>query len=170
MLESNGLAQFANTDPSSGIGHLVYYDSTTGSLMAVPFDANRLQVKGSPVPVLEGVQNWAGPFASFGFSDSGTLAYVTDVAPASANNTLVWVDRKGAEQSLPAPPRRYAGPAVSPDGARVAVSIEEGSPLNSKLDIWRYDLVRGTLTRLTSNEGSYAPGLDPEWEVDLHVS
>jgi len=162
VLESNAIAQFANTDLSSAIGHLVYYDPTTSSLMAVPFDANRLQVKGSPVPVLEGVQNRVGPFASFGFSDSGTLAYVTGVAPASANNSLVWVDRKGAEQALPAPPRRYGWPAVSRDGERVAVQIEDGSPTNTKSDIWLYGLARGTLTRLTSDEISFAPVWTPD--------
>jgi predicted Ser/Thr protein kinase len=162
VLESNGFPQFANTDPSSGIGHLVYYDSPTGSLMAVPFDANRFQVKGSPVPVLEGVQSFVGPFASFGFSDSGTLAYVTDVAPVSANNTLVWVDRKGVEQPLPAPPRRYAAPALSPDGERVAVQIEDGSPIAPKLDIWLYDLARSTLTRVTSDGFSFGPIWTPD--------
>jgi len=162
VLESHAVAQFANTDPSSAIGHLVYYDAATGSLMAVPFDANRLQVKGSPVPVLEGVQNRVGPFASFGFSDSGTLAYVTGVAPASANNSLVWVDRKGVEQALPAPPHRYAAPALSPDGERVAVQIADGPPINTKPDIWLYGLARGTLTRLTSDEGSFAPVWTPD--------
>jgi len=162
VLESHAVAQFANTDPSSAIGHLVYYDAATGSLMAVPFDANRLQVRGSPVPVLEGVQNLVGPFASFGFSDSGTLAYVTGVAPASANNTLVWVDRKGVEQPLPAPPRRYGAPAISPDGERVAVHIAVGSPINTKPDIWLYGLARGTLTRLTSDESSFAPVWTPD--------
>ena len=127
VLESNGHAQFANTNPSSQIGHLVYYDGATGSLMAVPFDARRLQVNGSPVPVLDGVQSWVGPFGSFGFSDSGTLAYVAGTGPAATNNTLVWVDRKGAEQPLRAPPRRYTAPALSPDGERVAVQIQEGA-------------------------------------------
>jgi Tol biopolymer transport system component len=165
VLESNGHAQFANTDPSSAIGHLVYYDATTGSLMAVPFDANRLQVKGSPVPVLDGVQSFVGPFGSFGFSDSGTLAYVTGASPASANNTMVWVDRKGAEQPLPAPPRRYAAPAVSPDSERVAVQIEEGSPMTSRPDIWLYGLARGTLTRLTSQDRNFGP----VWTTDAKL-
>jgi Tol biopolymer transport system component len=128
----------------------------------VPFDANRLQVKGSPVPVLEGVQNLVGPFASFGFSDSGTLAYVTGVAPASANNTLVWVDRNGAEQPLPAPPRRYVAPAISPDGKRVAVHIADGSPISNKSDIWLYGLARGELTRLTLDERSIVPVWTPD--------
>ena len=166
VLESNGIiAQFANTDPSSAMGHLVYYDATTGSLMAVPFDANRLQVKGSPVPVLDGVQSFVPVFGSFGFSDSGTLAYVTGGGLASANNTLVWVDRNGAEQPLPAPPRRYAVPAVSPDGERVAVQIEEGSPMTAKIDVWLYSLARGTLTRLTSEDRNFAPVWTPDENV-----
>jgi len=162
VLESNSFARFANTNPPSGIGHLVYYDGATGSVMAVPFDANRLQVKGSPVPVLDGVQDWAGPFGSLGFSDSGTLAYVLGASPTFTNNTLVWVDRKGAEQPLPAPPHGYAAPAVSPDGERVAFEMAEGSVMAFKADIWLYGLARGTLTRLTSDEASFAPVWTPD--------
>jgi len=162
LLKSNSFPRFANTNPSSGIGHLVYYDGATGSVMAVPFDANRLQVKGSPVPVLDGVQDWAGPFGSFGFSDSGTLAYIPGAGPTFTNNRLVWVDRKGAEQPLPAPPRGYAAPAVSPDGEFVAFEIAEGSVMAYKADIWLYGLSRGTLTRLTSDEASYTPVWTPD--------
>ena len=57
---------------------------------------------------------------------------------------MVWVDRKGLAQPLPAPPRAYANPRLSPDGRQVALDISETSR-----DIWIYDLMRDTLTRLT---------------------
>ena len=57
--------------------------------------------------------------------------------------TLVWVDRQGGEEPG-APPRPYIHPRVSPDGARVAVAIED-----QENDIWVWDLARRTLSRLT---------------------
>jgi len=166
VLEGNGIAQFANTDPSSAIGHLVYLNATTPSLMAVPFDRNRLQAKGSPIPVLDRVQTQDGTLGAFGFSDSGTLAYVTGLAVVGSGatfaiNTLVWVDRKGSEQRLPAPPRGYTAPAVSPDGEHVAVQIrEESSTITT--DIWVYALARGTLARVTSEGPNFAPVWTPD--------
>ena len=55
VIERNAVAQFANTDPSSAMGHLVYYEQTNGSVMAAPFDTKRLCAQGSPVPVLDRV-------------------------------------------------------------------------------------------------------------------
>jgi serine/threonine-protein kinase len=156
LFEFEGHAQFANTDPSSGMGHLVYFDAATTSIMAVPIDVKRVQVKGSPVPVLAGVQQGGGPFGSYGFSDSGTLAYLTGAGRrARPNSMMVWVDRKGEEQILPAPEHRYFSPAISPDGERVAVSIQGSTPsLGSAGDIWLYELARATLTRVTSDDRS----------------
>jgi hypothetical protein len=48
--------RYVPTRPGSSVGYIVYYTSLTGSLMAVAFDASRMEVKGSPVPVLDGVQ------------------------------------------------------------------------------------------------------------------
>jgi len=71
---------------------------------------------------------------------------------------LVWVDRKGAEQPLPAPVHNFVMPRISPDGRRVAAALEEADN-----QIWLYDLARDALTRLT-----FAPGdnVDPVWTPD----
>ena len=71
---------------------------------------------------------------------------------------LVWVRRRGAEQFLAAPARAYLNPAISPDGRRIAVSIND---VDSQL--WLYDIVRDTLTRLTF-EGN--TNLNPCWTPD----
>ena len=63
--------------------------------------------------------------------------------------SLVWVDRDGNEEPLPAPPRDYDRPRVSSDGTRVAVEIDEGD----NTDVWVWDLERETLTQLTFDEG-----------------
>ena len=61
----------------------------------------------------------------------------------------MWVDRNGVEQPLPAPPHAYRYPRLSPDGQRVAVTIEEPGDSTSGSTI----SARDTLTRLTF-EGS----------------
>jgi len=135
-------------------GHLVYLQGA--NLMAAPFDLQRLATTGAPAPVIEGVLAARG-IAQYSFSSTGTLVYVPG-ANQEAGLKLVWVDRKGGEQPLPAPAHNYVLPKVSPDGKRVAVGIEE---VDSQT--WVYDLDRDTLTRLTF-EGS--ANIDPLWTPD----
>jgi serine/threonine protein kinase len=127
-------------------GYLLFVRA--GTLLAQPFDANRLELKGDAFPIAQGVlssPNNGG--AAVAVSENGVLAY--RMVPSNAQTELVWVDRKGVEQPLPAPPHGYRNPRISPDGQRVAVTIDE---LGSQE--WILDIGRGTLTRLTF-EGSY---------------
>ncbi len=126
-------------------GHLVYYRA--GTIMAAPFDTARLAVLGTPVPAIEGVMSTIGNNggAQFSYSSLGSLVYVPGGLQSDVQTTLVWVDRKRSEQPLPAPPHSYANPRLSPDGRQVAFDIADAG----KQDIWIYDLLRDTLTRLT---------------------
>ena len=127
-------------------GHIVYYSALTRSLMAVAFDAGRTELKGSPVPVLDGVLGFGNsPFGLLGVSDSGTLAYIPGGADLPLDRKLLWVDRKGAQQPLPAPPRIYLDGVLSPDGQLIALTIS-----TQGRDIWIYDMTRGTLAKITS--------------------
>jgi Tol biopolymer transport system component len=126
--------------------------------MAVLFDPQRLEVKGTAVAVVEGVLQ--SPFtgaAQSSVSATGSLVYVPGGVQASQRR-LVWVNRNGAEQPLAAPARAYRGPRISPDGRRIAVGIAE-----QESQIWLYDLSRETLTRLTfeGNTNQY-----PVWTPD----
>src|SRR5262249_34519400 len=106
-------------------GHLVY--ARGGGLLAVPFDLKRLEVTGPPVPILEAVtMTSVTGTAEFGVSADGSLAYVPG-AKTGVERTLVWVDRKGAPQPLPAAPRAYMSPRLSPDGQRMAIAIVDPS-------------------------------------------
>jgi serine/threonine-protein kinase len=71
---------------------------------------------------------------------------------------LVWVDRQGRETAIAAPPRAYLYPRISPDGGRVVVYVAD-----QMRDLWVWDVVRLTLTRLT-----LTPSLDsyPVWSPD----
>jgi eukaryotic-like serine/threonine-protein kinase len=127
-------------------GYLLF--TRAGTLLAQPFDADHLELKGDASPMADGLQFISSNGGSaVAVSESGVLAY--RVAPANAQTELFWVDRKGGEQPLPVPPHAYRNPRLSPDGQRVAVTIDE---LGSQE--WLLDVGRGTLTRLTF-EGSY---------------
>jgi serine/threonine-protein kinase len=138
-------------------GHIVYAAGTT--LRAVRFDLARLEVTSEPISVVDRVPAGVFGSAEFAVSRSGTLLYVAgDANKALAENTLVWVDRDGREQLIPAPPRAYTMPRISPDGTRVALDIRD-----QENDIWIFDLHRQTLERRT-----FDPQLDqyPVWTPD----
>ena len=145
-------------------GHIVY--ARAGTLLAVPFDLSRLQVTGDPISVAEGqgVSLGTEGNAQFSISETGSLIYVPG-GLQGANRTLVWVDRKGAEQPLAAPPRNYSFPRLSPDGQRVAVNIAGAND-----DIWIYDIPREALTRLTSGARSLNPVWTPEGKRIIYRS
>jgi serine/threonine-protein kinase len=137
-------------------GHLVY--ATGGTLRAVPFDVKRLAVAATPpLSVIDHAVIASSGAANFDVSQSGVLAYVSG-ASGPPSRTLLWVDRRGREESLGVPPREYLYPRISPDGTRVALDIRDQSN-----DIWMWDLARKTLTRVTTH-----PGLDrfPLWMPD----
>ncbi len=129
-------------------GHVVY--GVEGTLRAVGFDLERLEVTTDPVPVLDGVITKPGGAADFGVSANGSLVYVPGAPATTQARTLVWVDRQGQEEPLGAPPAPYESPRVSPDGQSVAVEVR--NPENS--DITIYDLERDTPTRLTFDPGA----------------
>jgi serine/threonine-protein kinase len=137
-------------------GHLVY--ARSGNLLAVPFDADKLQVTGDPIPVGEGAGvslSYEGN-AQFSVSRAGSLVFIPGGLQGS-NRTLVWMDRNGHEQPLPAPPRDYIEPRLSPDGQRIAVVIS-----GAEDDIWIYDIARQAMTKFTSG----ARSLNPVWTPD----
>jgi len=119
-------------------GHLVY--AVGGTMFAVPFDANRLEKTGTPVPVLVGVRRATAATtgsAHFAVSGNGTVIYRPGPGNISAAVRGVLIgDDKGSSASLKLPVGNYAHPRVSPDGRVLAVSREDGTTT----DIWTYDL------------------------------
>ena len=124
-------------------GHLVYAVEE-GSVRAVPFDAASLEVRGSPIPLVEGVRVKVTGAADFSISDNGRLVYA--LGRGTEGEVLAWVDRDLQREELGAEPLDYRHPRVSPDGTRIAVSVAEDS---GGRDIQVYDLARGAWTRLT---------------------
>jgi len=128
-----------------------------GTLMAVPFDPVRLAVTGGPTGVIDGVMQAANKGSTyiantlagqFTVSDTGALVYLTGGTVAADDKFLVWVDRHGTLQPLPAPPRPYMVPDISPDGGRVAITTIDTR------QVWTYDLARDALSAVTSDGNS----------------
>jgi Tol biopolymer transport system component len=139
-------------------GHLVF--GREASLWAAPFDAQRLELAGDPVRVAENIQVNIGGWAHYALATDGTLVYLSgDTLGSGFKRTLVWVDRQGKEELISANPNNYRSPRISPDGTKVALSIEAD---DNTYDIWIWDLISETMTRLTFNESSG----NPLWTLD----
>jgi len=141
---------------SSGVGHLVYVNKAT--LFAIPFDLDKLETRGTAVPVLDDVAYQSGTgTGQFDVSRSGTVVYRRASVGTSAIATLQWVDPSGKKEPLLAKPGAYRYPSLSPDGKRVAVVFAEGAP-----DVWVYDPQRDRSARVTFG------GLNtfPKWSPD----
>lgn len=128
-------------------GHLVYLtgEIMKGVIMAVSFDPVKQEAKGAHIPVIDGMLLGST-------SNSGTLAYIPAriIEQASgilSRRNLVWVDRTGNETPLNAPPDYYRTPKISPDGTKVALSIEGDNP-----DIHIWDSIHENMKRLTFKE------------------
>jgi Tol biopolymer transport system component/tRNA A-37 threonylcarbamoyl transferase component Bud32 len=145
-------------------GHLVYVQG--GTLMAAPFDLQRLALTGSAVPLVEGIQqSTADGNAQYAFSDTGSLVYLSG-GVQSQQLKLVWVNRTGAEQPVAAPDHAYVNPRISPDGRHLAVGIME-----QERQVWLYDLSRQTLTRFTfQGDNNTAPFWTPDGRRIVFIS
>ena len=156
-----GGSQAEYVDPSGGAeqaGYLIY--AAAGALRAVRFDPVRLEVLGDPVTVVEQVMIKPTGAANYAVSRQGTLFYVPGgVSVQMSPKSLVWVDRKGHEEPIKAPPRAYGAPRVSPDGRSLLLGIVD----RESNDEWIWDLERETLKRVTFAPGSDALGL---WTPD----
>jgi Tol biopolymer transport system component/predicted Ser/Thr protein kinase len=112
-------------------GYLFYIRDET--LLAVPFDAARRMITGTPVPLVEHVLYYPNTGSgAFSVSDNGVLAYQAGAKPVVSE--LGWYDRKGERIGAVAAPGDYEDPRISPDGGRVAVNRID--PSTGTANIW----------------------------------
>jgi serine/threonine-protein kinase len=143
-------------------GHLLFVRNE--ALFAIPFDAGKLEISGSPRSVVDSLATLAGDqeagdgSAQFDVSESGSLAYRSGALGQSALS-MVWVDRSGVASPVTPEKLGYNHAAVSPDGKRIAVSISGAGGT----DIWIYEIERGVLTRFTFNGAGNSM---PVWTPD----
>ena len=136
-------------------GHLLY-SRIDRTLMAVPFDAGRLEITGDPLPVADNVSLGIGGWMELSVSRSGRMLYLRGLG----NKGLVRVTRSGQEEVLDpmAGFGGYGSPRISPAGTRVLYErlTQSASGIG---DLWLYGLGDGTRTRLTfSGDNTY-----PAW-------
>jgi serine/threonine-protein kinase len=141
-------------------GHLAYFDD--GTLLAAPFDVERLEVVGPAVPVIEGVRGF-GVFGSgvssahWAVSEGGTLVYVP--GPVGAGEQFMFFDAQGAAEPLGLPSGRFAFPRISPDGKRVAFNADQGG----QAAVFIYELSDAIAVRRVTYGGN---NRFPVWSAD----
>jgi hypothetical protein len=135
-------------------GHLIY--GVMGTLRAVAFDLGRLEVVGTPAPVLDGVVTTALGAADVAVAANGSLVYVRGARVTMASQpSSPWIARDMPQRWLGSRSTRYRDVRVSPDGARLALATED--------DVWIYDATRLTPSRLTTDPARDA---SPLWTPD----
>jgi len=131
-------------------GYLVFLRQ--GTLMAARFDPDRLELISQAYPIRANVmQALTGKNATynsgagqFAISDSGAIVYAAGGVMPPSQNSLVWVDQKGVEQSAAPIRLSFLSPRLSPDGQRIAYQTSGKEWL-----IGVYDLNTGTNIILT---------------------
>jgi WD40-like Beta Propeller Repeat len=143
---------------SGGAGYLIY--TNRAALFAIPFDLEALETRGTAVRVLDDVAyNGFTKTGQYDVSRTGTLVFRRASGEPSAQMTTVqWVDPTGGKEPLRATPGTYQQPSLSPDGKRIALTVDDGR----NRDVWIFDPQRDALTRLTF-EGY---NINPTWSPD----
>ncbi|HVS33680.1 MAG TPA: protein kinase [Thermoanaerobaculia bacterium] len=123
-----------------GNGYLFYFRGH--ALVAQELDVDRLELRGTPTIIDDGLEE-SGPLRTpVSVSENGTLIYRK--AGAVTISTLSTVDRAGRTIASIGKPGPINRARFSGDGRRVLLAYS--NPMNS---VWVLDLERGTETRMT---------------------
>jgi Tol biopolymer transport system component len=147
-------------------GLAVFVETQTGRVLSAPYDDRTLSFGARPILVFEGVRHSGGEGISMAVSENGTLLF----APAAEAQKFQpsWVTRAGRITPVDSAWSFVPGSAatLSPDGKRLAVTIEEGS----STDIWVKELsAGGGLRRLTFDGHARAPEWTPDGAALLYL-
>ena len=151
-------------------GHVLYLTSA-GTLMAAPWDDSALEMTGTPMPIVDGIQA-----PGLLVSGQGTAMYLLgppEFSPRPEPNArLVWIDRTGRMEPVDsawqvntggtyhaADQSSGWGVALSPDGQRIALTMRT----DLGTDIWIKQLPAGPVSRLTLDA---AEDRAPAWTSD----
>jgi len=155
--EITGNVEYAN-------GRLLYFRDR--SIVAQPFDAERLTITGPPSVLTEqGVERQVAHFKA-GFSSSATGVLVFQ-SVADSPIRMTWFSASGQQEGeLPETGNR--DPRLSPDGRFLAVTADEMG--NGRTNIRVYDLARGLGTTPTSGGEDEFPAWSPDGRTIYYAS
>jgi predicted Ser/Thr protein kinase len=141
-------------------GHLVYVRGT--SLYAVPFDPEKLEVRGEAVEVTAGVANHSAGGGEFAFSQNGMLVYFSPGVGGDEGGKLALLNRRGEPVPARLPSFPMVTPRFSPDGNTIVGGRD--------WDIVTFDLTRGTSTRILHGPRSGWPAWSPDGSRIFYAS
>ncbi len=124
--------------------NILYVQDNT--LMAQPFDPDKLELKGEAVPIEENVL-FTQRFncGVFSVSRNGVLFYQR--GNTTTGMQLAWYDRNGKQEIVLGKINDYRDAALSPDESKIALSIYDDNSRDQ--NIWIYDINRKIYTRFT---------------------
>jgi len=145
-------------------GHLVFVRQNT--LFAAPFDLGRLELRGTPQPILDEISGGTKSGARhLDVSNSGTLVYLSGTE--RIHEVIAWLDGDGNVEPLRPEGGEYYQPRFSPDGKHLAFATATAHGM----EIWVQDLDRGTASPRTFLPGrSWWPLWMPQGDRILFTS
>jgi serine/threonine protein kinase/Tol biopolymer transport system component len=153
ILQDSSRAIYVPPPAGDRLGHLLFVRGTT--LMAQPFDAAGLAVKGNAIALAENIgQSGNVGYGGFAASENGVLLTATN--DASELRTIKWLDRSGKVLESIGEPLAYLGMALAPDGKRLATAV-----IRNGSDIWIQDLQRGLPAKFTFTGNVREPTWSP---------
>jgi Tol biopolymer transport system component len=136
--------------------HLLFRSG--GRLMAVRFDADRLEVVGDPIELVDRI-DYLPPTGRTTFGASQKVLAYAPISDARLSR-LTWFDRAGRELGGIAAAGMYVSPRLSRNGRQLAIAVME--QLAIPPDIWVFDTRLGTGTRSPLP----TPDLNPIFSAD----
>ena len=136
------------TSPLAVLKGQLIYVTATGSLMAIGFDGKQVSTDAPTTLATDVVVDANGSAKAAVATLAGTLLY----RRGSAESEMVTVGKSVAVLGLEK--QNFVTPRFSPDGKRIAYVVGP--------DIWVYDRVRGTKTKITTEGANDRP----EWTPD----
>jgi len=151
IVRSSTNAMYAN-------GHVIFMQNRT--VMAQRFDPDALTLSGDPFIVQEGVINdFSWNLAMYSVSQNGIL--ISQQGKLSSGAPVLIYSPEGKLLRSLGGPDEVNTPRFSPDGRSLALWLYDTK--SKKTNIWIYDVLTGTKTRLTNGtEGEFSPIWSPD--------
>jgi Tol biopolymer transport system component len=138
-------------------GYLIY--RRENNLVAHRFDAEKLELKGEPIPIAQDVGFDATSYLGyFSASDNGVVVYHSGVA---GHTEFTWFDRSGKQLAVIGGAADQGDLSLSPDDNRLA--FRRVDPQSGSINVWLMDLGSANASRVTFGQThDFAPLWSPK--------